>query len=158
MGGKGLAPWVMFPLLLPYGMAGGYVIVTIPYMLSQAGLATAGVAKLIAIAALPDTFKLLWAPLLESVLGPKRWYGLGLASICGTLVLLGFMRIDPHAVTVLTALIFGMSVASTLISMAGEIIMARDVAAERRGRAAGWFQAGYLGGVGLGGGVGLAIA
>jgi MFS family permease len=45
--------------------------------------------------------------------------------------------------------------AVTFLAMSVESLMAYDTRAERQGRAAGWFQAGNLGGFGLGGGAGL---
>ena len=49
------------------------------------------------------------------------------------------------------------NVAVTFLGMAAEALMAHGTADNHKGRAAGWFQAGNLGGSGLGGGAGLWI-
>ena len=52
-------------------------------------------------------------------------------------------------------LVFLSSVASTLLAMATEVLMAHVTHETHRGRAGGWSQAGSLGGAGLGGGLAL---
>src|SRR3569623_1332472 len=59
---------------------------------------------------------------------------------------------------VLSALVFFSSAAPTLVSMSTVIFMANQTPPELRGRASGWSQAGNLGGTGIGGGIGLALA
>jgi MFS family permease len=50
------------------------------------------------------------------------------------------------------------SAASTLVSMSAEILLTHGVKSSVRGRASGWAQAGNMGGTGIGGGLGLALA
>src|SRR5207237_203856 len=58
----------------------------------------------------------------------------------------------------LTAIVLISNMAVTFNSMSVESLMAHATPDGEKGRAAGWFQAGNLGGYGLGGGVGLWLA
>src|SRR5689334_12384410 len=58
----------------------------------------------------------------------------------------------------LSASMFVASAASTFLAMSVESLMAYGTPDAQRGRAGGWFQAGNLGGQGLGGGAGLWLA
>src|SRR5258706_10561142 len=65
-------------LYLPYGIAGGYVIVTLAWLLSHAGATVEAIAVLTSMALLPNTWKVLWAPLVDTTLSAKRWFLIGL--------------------------------------------------------------------------------
>jgi MFS transporter, PAT family, beta-lactamase induction signal transducer AmpG len=54
--------------------------------------------------------------------------------------------------------VFGSSLASTFLAMAAESLLVYGTSEGQRGRASGWFQAGNLGGNGIGGGAGLWLA
>ena len=56
------------------------------------------------------------------------------------------------------AVVFISQVAGTLIVLPVGGLMAHTVAEEAKGRAAGWYQAGNLGGNGVGGGAGVWLA
>jgi PAT family beta-lactamase induction signal transducer AmpG len=58
----------------------------------------------------------------------------------------------------LSCIAFVTSVAVSFLGMAVESLMAQATPEELKGRAAGWFQAGNLGGAGIGGGLGLLLA
>jgi len=88
----------------------------------------------------------------------KSWYLLGLATAAVTLFLLGFIPIQHNAIGLLMAVVFISQVAGTLIVLPIGGLMAHTVADEAKGRAAGWYQAGNLGGTGLGGGAGVWLA
>jgi MFS transporter, PAT family, beta-lactamase induction signal transducer AmpG len=81
-----------------------------------------------------------------------------LATTAGTLLLLGLIRLEPNAVGILGIVVFISQVASTLVMLPLGGLMAHTVADEAKGRAAGWYQAGNLGGNGVGGGAGVWIA
>jgi MFS family permease len=72
------------------------------------------------------------------------------------MVLAGLIADRPRVpLATLQALLVVGSFASTLLAMAVESLLAVSVPDSHRGRAAGWFQAGNLGGVGMGGGLAL---
>jgi len=150
---------IIFALLFaPFGISSGYVGVTLGFLLARAGLPTAVIATLIALSVFPQTWKVLWAPIVDTVGNPKLWYGLGAATVGGTILAMSVLPMTRAEVPVLSALIIFSSVASTLVSMSTEIFMANQTPPELRGRASGWSQAGNLGGNGIGGGIGLLLA
>ena len=70
-------PIVFMPLFAPFGISSGYVSVTLGFLLARAGVSTAVIGALIALSIWPQTWKMLWAPVVDTVGNPKLWYGLG---------------------------------------------------------------------------------
>jgi MFS family permease len=145
-------------LIAPFGAISGFVSVTVAWQLKAAGVSVAQVAAIVALVLLPHTWKFLWAPITDSTLTQKRWYllssvatGLGIAAV-------GFMPPTKAGLSALAAVVFLASLATTFMGMAVESLMAHSTPYELKGRAGGWFQAGNLGGAGLGGGLGLWLA
>jgi MFS family permease len=136
----------------------GYIGVTLGYQLGRAGVNAQGVAALVAVYFVPQTWKFLWAPLADLTLTRKSWYLLS-AVLC-TLGFLALGVISPVAASLplLSAIAFGASVATTFLAMSVESLMAYGTGDAEKGRSGGWFQAGNLGGTGLGGGAGLWMA
>lgn len=151
-------PVVFLPLFAPFGISSGYVSVTLGFLLARAGVSTAIIGALIALSVWPQTWKVLWAPLIDTAGNPKLWYGLGTTMVGATILLMSVLPMTRAEVPIFSALIVISSVASTLISMSTEIFMANQTPPELRGRASGWSQAGNLGGAGIGGGLGLLLA
>ncbi len=150
-------PALFLVLIVPFGMAAGFVIVTLAYQLTQRGLSSTAVAGMIALIYVPQTWKVLWAPLVDTTWTRRRWYACG-TLLCGLCTfLLSGAAADARAIdlTLLGSLIVAGSFFSTLIAMAVESFMAASVPDSHRGRVAGWYQAGNLGGLGLGGGLAL---
>jgi MFS transporter, PAT family, beta-lactamase induction signal transducer AmpG len=148
-------PIVFLLLILPFGSAGGYLSVALAYTLSQAGMSTPQIGALIALYLAPQAWKFLWAPIVDMTLSHKSWYLLGAAGcILGTLAM-GVWAKNPDHLLALDAVVLLASLASTVLGMSVESLMAHATAPEQKGRAAGWFQAGNLGGNGLGGGAAL---
>jgi MFS family permease len=133
----------------------GYVTVTLGYLLAQAQVNAQGVAALVAVFFVPQTWKFLWAPVADLTLTRKRWYALS-AVLCA-LGLLGFGAVAPQekSLPLLSAIAFAGSVAMAFLAMSVESLMAYGTGEAEKGRAGGWFQAGNLGGTGLGGGAAL---
>ena len=88
----------------------------------------------------------------------RRWYLLGLGTSAATLVILALLPLHQNAVPFLMTVVFISQVAGTLIVLPVGGLMAHTVAESAKGRAAGWYQAGNLGGNGIGGGVGVWLA
>jgi PAT family beta-lactamase induction signal transducer AmpG len=151
-------PIVFLILYLPFGIVSGYIGVTVAYLLSRAGASITEIAALIALSTLPQTWKLLWAPLVDTTLTAKRWYLLS-TLITGLMVFaMAFIPAQPSAIRLLDALTLIVNIACSISAMSCESLMAGDTAPEQRGRAGGYSQAGNLGGGGLGGGAGLWMA
>ena len=68
------------------------------------------------------------------------------------------MPIRASSIPLLTTIILVSNFAVTFLGMATDSLMAYGTPRELKGRAGGWFQAGNLGGAGLGGGAGLWLA
>ena len=151
-------PVVFLILIVPFGAMGGYLSVALGYQLTQAGVSVQEVAALVAVSLIPQTWKFLWAPIVDTTWTRKRWYVLaGLASALG-IFLMGVTASDPKSLSLLYAAVLGASIASTFLAMAAESLLVYGTSEVQRGRASGWFQAGNLGGNGLGGGAALWLA
>ena len=97
----------------------------------------------------------IWAPVVDLTLSQKRWYLIaGLLGAVGVAAM-GWFPATKAGLVVLSAVVFLSSLASTLLGMAVESLLAYGTPEELKGRASGWYQAGNLGGNGLGGGLGL---
>ena len=149
-------PSLFLVLAAPYGVVSGFVIVTLAYQLTQRGLGAGAVGEIIALSFLPQTWKVLWAPLVDTMSTRKRWY-VGGALACAVFgLLLPGMLANAASLPMawLGAMVVG-SIASSTLAMTIESFMGAIVPDAQRGRVAGWFQAGCLGGSGLGGGLAL---
>ncbi len=149
---------IFLPLFAPFGISGGYVSVTLAFLLGRAGLSTLEITTIIAATLWVQTWKVLWAPIIDTVGNPKLWYGLGATGTGVTILAMSVLPATAREVPAITMLALLSSAASTLVSMSSEIFLAQSVPAQMRGRASGWAQAGNLGGAGVGGGLGLLLA
>ena len=145
-------------LMLPQGMAYGYILVAMGYVLARAGVPVGQIAALAAASLLPYIFKFLWAPLVDTTLTFKKWYGLSVGA--GSLVLMAMSLLPLHqdSLPLLTLGVYAMQFCFTFSGMATAGLMAYEVPAVLQGRASGLFTIGTIGGTGLGGGVGLLLA
>ncbi|HWG76951.1 MAG TPA: MFS transporter [Steroidobacteraceae bacterium] len=148
-------PSVFLALYLPFGIANGYVIVTLAYLLPLRGLSISQVAGIIALFYLPQTWKVLWAPIVDTTLSIRLWYLLGTVTTGALIVAMALVPARASQLWLLYGLVFVTSLALSIVGMATENLMAHSTSAQQKGRAGGWCQAGGLGGQGLGGGAGL---
>ena len=151
-------PSVFMFLILPFGAMSGYLIVTVAYLLSQSGISVERIATLIAVSFIPHTWKFAWAPIADTTLTRKTWYVLGCLVSAAGIWATGALHADQAHLGLLTTVILISNVAVTFLGMSVESLLAYGTLPEQKGRAGGWFQAGNLGGSGLGGGAGLWIA
>lgn len=151
-------PVVFFFLVLPFGISSGFVSITLPFILTRAGFSVALAASIVAIGVSANLWRFLWGPVADLTLTARRWYFIGLSTAAATLLLLGFVPLQQGGVPLIMAMVFISQVAGTLIVLPVGGLMAHTVAEEAKGRAAGWYQAGNLGGTGLGGGAGVWLA
>lgn len=155
MNGRRVHPWVFLVLIIPFGVASGYVSVTLAYQLKQAGASVGQIDALVALGLLPQTWKFFWAPVVDLTFSQKKWYVFsGLLCAVGVAVT-GFFPATKAGLAALSTIVFLTSVASTLLAMSAESLIAYCTPDELRGHVAGWYQAGNLGGSGIGGGLGL---
>ncbi len=145
-------------LIIPFGVMTGYLSVALAYELTQAGVSVEAVAELVAISFVPQTWKFLWAPVADTTLSRKSWYLLGGLTSAAGIFAMGAVPADGKFMPLLYAVVLLSNFAVTFLAMSVESLMVYGTPAEEKGRAGGWFQAGNLGGSGLGGGAGLWLA
>jgi MFS family permease len=145
-------------LILPFGVMGGYVTVALAYLFSKAGIPVEQVAALVAVGLLPHTLKFAWAPLVDSTLTRKGWYLIASVVSAAGILATALFPIKASSLPLLTIVVLVSNFAVTFLGMATDSLMAYDTPPELKGRAGGWFQAGNLGGAGVGGGAGLWLA
>jgi MFS transporter, PAT family, beta-lactamase induction signal transducer AmpG len=151
-------PIVFMFLIVPFGVMGGYVSVALAYLFSQQGISVERVAALVAVGVIPHTWKFAWAPLVDSLLTRKTWYLLASVLSAAGIFATAVLPIQASSLPLLTTVILVSNFAVTFLGMATDSLMAYSTPPELKGRAGGWFQAGNLGGAGLGGGAGLWLA
>jgi len=151
-------PVVFLVLILPFGVMGGYLAVTIVYLLTQAGVAVDESAALVALSYIPHSWKFLWAPLADTTLSRRTWYVLSTVVSALGIYATGAVSATAASMSLLIAVVLISNVGVTFLAMSVESLMAYGSTEEAKGRAGGWFQAGNLGGFGLGGGAGLWMA
>ena len=126
-----------------------------PYLLRKYGMAVDQIANIMAIAILPSIWAFLWSPLADAGLRRRTWVmlsalGAGLAAAAAILGIHG----SPG---VLTALLFlSNAMAGLLSSSCGALLTAMPESL--RGRSAGWYQTGNIGGGAVGGGLVIWLA
>ncbi|HEY2035277.1 MAG TPA: MFS transporter [Rhizomicrobium sp.] len=153
-----MRPVLYIMLFLPMGITNGYAVVALAYLLSQAGVSVGAIAGLVGLALLPQTWRALWAPLVDATLSVRAWYLISAVLSGGLMAATALVPITRGNLGIFEALCFGFSFAATVTTIAGSSLMAHGTSEEEKGRAGGWSQAGNLGGTGLGGGLGLWLA
>ena len=148
-------PLAFTVLVVPFGATFGFVSVALAFLATQRGLTVQQGAELIAAGMFPNVVKLLWAPVADTTLTRKRWYLLACVLSAAGMFAMAAVPLGPSTLRLMEAVIFITSVASTFLGFAVEAMMAHLTPPADRGRVSGWFQAGNLGGNGIGGGMGL---
>lgn len=150
-------PFLYFILFLPFGATNGYIAVTIGYLASHAGIGDAAISAMVATNTLPHTWKFAWAPIVDAVWTGRGWYvSTNLVSSLAILAT-GLVPLTSDNVGILEWIIFINGLATTFVGMTTEALMAHLTPPEQRGAAAGWSQAGNVGGS-LVGGLALLLA
>ena len=151
-------PALFTSLIFPFGAVGGFISVVLAYRATLVGLTVEQGAELVAVGMLPHTWKFLWAPVVDTTWTRKGWFWLANALCILGVIGLASIPLGPSTFRTMQAIVFVANLATTFLGMAVEGVMAHVTAPEDRGQAGGWFQAGNLGGGGIGGGLGLLMA
>ncbi|MCW3092502.1 MAG: hypothetical protein JWP81_3571 [Ferruginibacter sp.] len=151
-------PFFIFFLTLPTGISQGFVTVALPYLLTQNGFPVAEAAAIIAIGFSANLWRFLWGPVVDISLSLKKWFWIGLLVCTASLLLLCFTPFNVKGKLLLTIIVFASQVAGTFMLLPVNGFMAKCIEENKKGKASGWYQAGSLVGVGLGGGAGLWLA
>ena len=145
-------------LVLPYGISSGFCTITLPFVLVRHGYSVAAAAAVVALGLSANLWRFAGAPVVDLTLSLRRWYSLGLGASFVTLIGLGLMPLQAGTAVALTLMAFLAQIGANLAIIPVGGFIAHTVREEEKGRAAGWYQAGNLGGTGLGGGAGVWIA
>lgn len=150
-------PWIFGITNLPFGVAGTYAGVTMPFLLTRAGLDVPTVAGIGALAMLPAAYQLFWAPILDLRFRRRAW--LVLVSTIGALCLGGSMLLRlPEQLTAYKLLMLLGQACCGLVASCNGALVSTTLPAEMRGRAAGYVNAANLGAAVLGGGLVMTVA
>jgi PAT family beta-lactamase induction signal transducer AmpG len=154
---KSSHPILFFIFYMPFGIFTGYVTVTLGFLFSRSGVSLQQIAGLAAINLLPQVFKFLWAPLVDTTLTVKRWYLMATMATAATIFATGIVPIKASNLFLFSGMILISSFARSFISAAiGGL--AAGTSQHVKGRLGGYCQAGNLGGGAIGGGAGLSLA
>ena len=147
------SPPIYFILMFPSGVSGGFLSVTLPFMFTQAGVPVATTAAIVAIGNSAMVWRFMWAPPVDLLLSTHAWYAIGLVAASATVLLVALVPTGPSLF--LTSLVFVSQVAATVTILPLAGMIAHTIEEEKKGGASGWYQAGSLAGVGIGGGAGV---
>ncbi len=150
-------PFAYTILIVPFGASSGFVTVALAYLATKFGLTVEQGAELIAVSLFPNVWKFFWAPIGDRTLTRKRWYLLSCVACAIGMTAMAAVPLGPKTMNVMNAIILVTSVAATFLGFAVEGLVAHMTPETDRGRVSGWFQAGNLGGTGIGGGIGLML-
>ncbi len=149
-------PLIFLFLLLPCGISTGFLSITLPYELAKLGWSVAVIGSLVAIGFSSHLWRFVWSPVIDLTLSTRTWYILGLVPSAIAIGAFGFVPVREG--WFFTGLAFFSQVAATIVILPVAGMIAHTVKEESQGRASGWYQAGSLGGAGIGGGLGVWLA
>lgn len=148
-------PAVYMVLYVPFGALGGFVTVALTFLATRSGLSVTEGSFLAGAQMVSQWLKWIWAPAVDVSLSPKRWYliatGLSAVGVFGMAV----VRLGPDTLPLMLGIVAVASLVNSVVGMAIESMLAQTTRPGQEGRVSAWFQAGNLGGSGLGGGLGL---
>ena len=142
---------------MPFGASGGFVGVALTFLANRRGISITETAFLVAASLVIQWLKWLWSPLVDITLTPRRWYLLSTLAVAATVVAMAAVPLRPSTLWAVVAIVVANSVVASVSAMAVDAMVALSTPREQLGRVSGWMQAGNLGGVGLGGGLGLLL-
>lgn len=150
-------PVVWTILYLPFGALGGFITVALTFLATRNGLSITEGSLLNGAQMLTAWLKWLWAPLVDITLTPRRWYVFSTVASAAGVLAMSAIPLSPATLGLLLAVIATASLINSMVGMSIEAIMAATTTREEQGRVSAWFQAGNLGGSGLGGFLGLLL-
>jgi len=153
-----IKPYYIFFIVLPAGISLGFVTITLPYLLTHKGFTVEGISGIVTVAVSANLWRFLWGPVVDLTLSLRKWFWIGLLACIATLLMICFTPFTVKGIVLLTIIVFISQVAGTFTLLPVSAFMAKRIENNKKGKAGGWFQAGNLGGVGLGGGAGLWLA
>lgn len=142
-------------LYVPFGALGGFVSIALTFLATKNGLSISEGALLNGAQLLTAWLKWIWAPIIDITLTPRRWTVIATGLSALGVLAMSIVPLDPDHLWLLLIIIALASLVNSVVGMAVEAMIGRTTKPEDAGRVSAWFQAGNLGGTGLGGGLGL---
>ena len=149
--------YILF-LVLPAGINFGFATVTMPYILTHSGFSVAHTAGIVALGASASLWRFAVGPVTDLTLSLRKWFLIAVVISVVSIILLSVTPFTMKGVFLLTVIYFISQLGANLVLLPVGGFMANCIELDKKGRASGWYQAGNLGGVGLGGGAGLWLA
>ena len=150
-------PFAYTVLIVPFGATSGFAMVALAFMATKFGLTVEQGASLVAASLFPNVWKFFWSPVGDMTLTRKRWYVISCIACALGMFGMATLPLGPKTLGPMTAIILVTSFAASFLGFAVEGIVAHVTPPADRGRVSGWYQAGNLGGAGVGGGLGLML-
>ena len=148
-------PWLFGVLIFPYGFTSAVSTILMPYLLRKYGVPVDRIAGVVAVSTIPAIWYFLWSPLADA--GLRRSICILVSAAASALVGAAAILNLHGPLPLLTLLLFLMNAFAGLLGSANGALL--TVMPESfRGRAAGWYQAGSLGGGTIGGGIVIWLA
>ena len=148
-------PVIWTILYLPFGALYGFGLVALTNVASQRGIPISQATLIIAAGGLINWLKWLWAPVVDITLTLRSWYVLSAVLSAIGVFAMSAVPLDRQHFTLLILIIAAANFVNSFVAMSVEAMIAGSIPPHHAGRVSGWFQAGNLGGIGLGGGLGL---
>ncbi|MBX9695464.1 MAG: MFS transporter [Cyanobacteria bacterium] len=149
-------PWIFGITNIPFGVAGTYSGVAMPFILRKYGIPLDTIAGVAALSFLPAAYQLFWAPIIDLGMRRRNWLilcsCLGAACLSATL----FFKLPEQLLEYEIVMVIGQALVG-LVSSCNGALVSTTVDPAKRGQAAGWVNAANLGAAALGGGVVLTL-
>jgi PAT family beta-lactamase induction signal transducer AmpG len=141
-------PWLFLFTCIPYGVAGTFSGVLMPYLAKRAHFELDSIGWFVTLLFVPSFLQFLYAPVVD--FGPRRKYWLILLSLLAALSLFGALQMPlPERTNAFLAFGFAAQVFAGLISSANGGLMATLLTDAQRGKAGAWYNTGNLAAGGL---------
>jgi MFS transporter, PAT family, beta-lactamase induction signal transducer AmpG len=148
-------PAVYMILYVPFGALGGFITVALTFLATRHGMSITEGSFLGGAQMVSQWLKWIWAPAVDVSLSPKRWYLISTALSAIGVFAMAVVPLGPDTLPLLLVIVGVASLVNSIVGMAIESMLAQTTQPGQEGRVSAWFQAGNLGGSGLGGGLGL---
>ena len=145
-------PVIYTILYFPFGALGGFIGVALTFLGTRHGLSITDSAFLGAASMMMNWLKWIWAPLVDTTLTPKRWYGISTIGSAVGIAAMAAIPLSQETLPMLLGVIIVTSLINTMVGMSIESMMAQVTPPDQIGRVSAWFQAGSVGG-----GIGLLL-
>ena len=145
-------------LIIPFGVASGYPIVTLAFLLSKNHVGMGAIATLVAATLMPGAWAFLISPVVDTTLSSRKWYAIGAVFTALGILAMSLIPLTAANLPLLGLVSMASNTAVTFVSKATGRLIACATPDRERGQVSGWWNAGALAGNGIGGGLGLLLA